>query len=214
MGHIIQLHDDPHGAAQSLLPWYVNGTLDPAETALVEAHLAACADCRADLAADRALGQQVAGLSMDVEQGWAAMRARMEAAPERRSANVSALPVRFLRRPVAIGWAMVGQLAAAALIVAIALPAGHAPTDARYHALGAAATAEPGNLIIQFKPDVLERDMRTAFVRAGSRLVDGPTASGAYVLRVDATRRDAALKQLRATPGIVLAEPIDRGDQP
>ncbi|MEO8374128.1 MAG: zf-HC2 domain-containing protein [Sphingomonas bacterium] len=76
MGNIIQLHDDPHGAAQSLLPWYVNGTLDPAEAALVEAHLANCADCRADLDADRALGRQVAGLSLDVEHGWAAMRAR------------------------------------------------------------------------------------------------------------------------------------------
>jgi len=210
MGHIIQLHDDPHGAAQSLLPWYVNGTLDPAETALVEAHLAGCADCRADLAADRALGRQVADLSMDVEHGWAAMRARMETTPQQRSAS----PIRFLRRPVAIGWAVAGQLAAAALIVAIALPARHAPTDASYHALGAATVAEPGNLIIQFKPDVTEGNMRAAFVRSGSRVVDGPTASGAYVLRVDGNRRDTALNQLRATPGIALAEPIDRGDQP
>jgi len=210
MGHIIQLHDDPHGAAQSLLPWYVNGTLDPAEAALVEAHLASCADCRADLDADRALGREVAGLSMDVEHGWAAMRARMESTPQRRSVS----PIRFLRRPVAIGWAVAGQLAAAALIVAIALPAHRAPTDVSYHALGAAAVAAPGNLVIQFKPDVTEGDMRAAFIRAGSRVVDGPTASGAYVLRVEGNKRDAALKQLRATPGIALAEPIDRGDQP
>jgi len=210
MGHIIQLHDDPHGAARSLLPWYVNGTLDPAETALVEEHLAACADCRADLEADRALGRQVADLSMDVEHGWAAMRARMETTPQLRSAS----PMRFLRRPVAIGWAVAGQLAAAALIVAIALPARNAPTDANYHVLGAATVAAPGNLIIQFKPDVTEGAMRAAFMRTGSRVVDGPTASGAYVLHVDGNRRDAALNQLRATPGIALAEPIDRGDQP
>jgi hypothetical protein len=214
MGHIIQLHDDPHGAAQSLLPWYVNGTLDPAEAALVEAHLEICADCRADLDADRALGREVAGLSMDVEHGWAAMRARMETTPELRSARTTASSIRFLRRPVAIGWAVAGQLAAAALIVAIALPARHAPADASYHALGTAATAEPGNLVIQFKPDVTEGAMRAAFIRAGSRVVDGPTASGAYVLRVDGNKRDTALKQLRATPGIALAEPIDRGDQP
>jgi hypothetical protein len=177
---------------------------------LVEEHLAGCADCRADLAADRALGRQVADLSMDVEHGWAAMRASMEARPQLRSTS----PIRFLRRPVAIGWAVAGQLAAAALIVAIALPARHAPTDAGYHALGAAMVAKPGNLIIQFKPDVTEGDMRAAFVRTGSRVVDGPTASGASVLRVDGNRRDTALSQLRATPGIALAEPIDRGDQP
>ena len=210
MGNIIQLHDDPHGAAQSLLPWYVNGTLDSAEAAVVEAHLASCADCRADLAADRALGRQVADLSMDVEHGWAAMRARMEATPQR-----SASPIRFLRRPVAIGWAVAGQLAAAAaLIVAIALPTRHEPTDARYHTLGAATVAEPGNLIIQFKPDVTESTMRAAFMGAGSRVVDGPTTTGAYVLRVDGNKRDAALNQLRSTQGIALAEPTDRGDQP
>lgn len=208
MGHIIQLHDDPHGAAQSLLPWYVNGTLDPAEAELVEAHLAACADCRADLAAERALGGQVAAMSMDVEHGWAVMRERMEAAPQRRALS----PVRFLRRPVAIGWVVAGQLAAAALIVALVLPGHPAQTGAPYHALGSAPVAEPGNLVIQFTPDTSERAMRAAFMRADSRVVDGPTASGAYVLRVDAGKRAAALKQLRATPGIVLAEPIDRGD--
>ena len=210
MGNIIQLHDDSHGAARSLLPWYVNGTLDPAETALVEGHLAACADCRADLAADRALGRQVADLSMDVEHGWAAMKARIETTQQLRSAS----PIRFLRRPVAIGWAVAGQLAAAALIVAIALPARNAPADANYHVLGTATVAAPGNLIIQFKPDVTAGAMRAALTGAGSRVVDGPTASGAYVLRVDGNRRDTALNQLRATPGIALAEPIDRGDQP
>jgi hypothetical protein len=150
-------------------------------------------------------------MSMDVEHGWAAMRDRMEATPQRRS---SVSPVRFLRRPVAIGWAVAGQLAAAALIVTLILPGHQAPINAPYRALGSAPVAEAGNLVIQFKPDTTERDMRAAFMQADSRVVDGPTASGAYVLRVDARRRDAALKLFRATPGIVLAEPIDRGDQP
>ena len=54
MGTILQLHD-AHEQVQMLLPWHVNGTLDPAESALVETHLEACAECRADHAAEVAL---------------------------------------------------------------------------------------------------------------------------------------------------------------
>ena len=46
---VLQLDSDEHGRAQALLPWVANGTLDAAELAEVEAHLAECARCRADL---------------------------------------------------------------------------------------------------------------------------------------------------------------------
>src|SRR5437868_3598363 len=99
MADLVHLHEDPHDRAQSLLPWYANGTLDPAEAALVEAHLATCADCRAALEMDRAIGGHPADVPLDVEQGWAAMRERLAATPARPAA-----PVRFLRRPIALGW--------------------------------------------------------------------------------------------------------------
>jgi anti-sigma factor RsiW len=54
MAEIIRLRGSPHEQAQQLLPWYVNGTLEADEAALVEAHLAECAECRADLAAEQA----------------------------------------------------------------------------------------------------------------------------------------------------------------
>jgi anti-sigma factor RsiW len=45
---LLQLRD-AHEQAQMLLPWHVNGSLEPGEAALVEAHLAECAECRATL---------------------------------------------------------------------------------------------------------------------------------------------------------------------
>ena len=41
--------DSAHGEVRELLPWFVAGTLDGAESRLVDAHLQACAACRGEL---------------------------------------------------------------------------------------------------------------------------------------------------------------------
>ena len=78
-GRVVSLEPDPHVAVQSLLPWYLTGRLEAAEAAQVEAHLPGCADCRAELAAERQWQRlQVAAVAqVDVEEGWAAMRTRL-----------------------------------------------------------------------------------------------------------------------------------------
>ena len=48
----------------------------------------------------------------------------------------------------------------------------------------------------------------------GARLVDGPTATDAYLLNVPAERQAAALAGLRASPTVVLAESLDAGARP
>ena len=50
-------HDDPqHVQTSELLPWFVNGTLDPEEHTRVERHLADCISCKQELARLRAEG--------------------------------------------------------------------------------------------------------------------------------------------------------------
>jgi hypothetical protein len=44
--------------------------------------------------------------------------------------------------------------------------------------------------------------------------VDGPTQADAYVLRVPADARDAALSTLRGRREIVLAQPVDSAGAP
>lgn len=213
MAEIIRLRGSPHEQAQQLLPWYVNGTLEADEAALVEAHLAECAECRADLAAEQALSREVAALPLDVEHAWSALSDRIDAAgPPRRLAE----PVPFLRRKVAIGWALGGPLAAAAAVAfAVAIvPGAPSPVGETYRALGSAPTAAPGNALVMFRPDARDSDLRAALTKAGARIVDGPTASGAYVVRIAAASRAQALDGLRAAPQIVLAEPIDPRSQP
>lgn len=210
MGYIIHMQGDAHRQTQALLPWYGNGTLDPDEVALVEAHLAQCSECQADLVASRELGRQISRLSMSADYGWDELRERIAAARPRQSAA----SVSFLRKPISVGWALAAQLAAAVLIVAVTLPVRLAPVEPSYHALGSARAARTGNALVVFRPDASERDMRDTLVQSKARLVDGPTAGGAYVLYVAEANQAAALERLRAARAIVLAEPIDAGSEP
>lgn len=213
MAEIIRLRGSPHEEAQHLLPWYVNGTLDASETAMVETHLAECAECRADLAVEQVLARDVAALPVDVEHAWSTLSDRIDAAPPPRRL---AAPVPFLRRKVAMGWVLGGPLAAAAAVAfAVAIvPGERTPAGQTYRALGSPSVAQPGNALVMFGPDARDRDMRTALSGAGARIVDGPTASGAYMVRIAPERRLQALAGLRAARSVVLAEPIDPGSQP
>lgn len=194
------LAKDAHDELSELLPWYVTGRLDADEEAQVAAHVAGCAECQAEIAFQKRLEAEVARLPLDVERGWSQMRGRIEA-------NDDAPPPAALRgRPRAswIGW---GVAATFAVVAGVSwLPQTPGP---EYRALGAARTAQDGNVVVVFHPDTTERQMRETLKAGEARLVDGPTAAGGYVLHVPGARRTAALATLRAQGNVVLAEPID-----
>jgi hypothetical protein len=80
----------------------------------------------------------------------------------------------------------------------------------RYGGLGARAAA-PGSLVVSFDPATPERELRRILQASGARIVDGPTAAGAYVLDVAAGDAGPTLSSLRAEPAVVLAEPLADG---
>lgn len=196
-------HSDEHRELRELLPWYVTGQLDAAEAARVEAHLDECAECEAEIRFEERLEAEVARLPLDVEQGWARMRQRLaEDRPGRRVAHA------ITARAPMLGW---GVAAAMMLSIAVMMSPALRPTAApdAYHALGAAPAAAAGNVVVIFRPDTTERQMREALRASNARLVDGPTQADAYVLQIPAARREAGLATLRARRDIVLAQPID-----
>jgi anti-sigma factor RsiW len=198
--------DDPHDQAEELLPWYVTGQLDAADTELFERHLTACARCQRTLGLEPALIGQIRAFAPDLESGWARLRSRIEARPARRSRITLAAGELwdFLRRPVvaAVAGAQVAFLAAGAwLLQPLSQPA--------FVALGSSQVAAGANIIVMFKPDAREADLRAALAASGASLVGGPTDADAYLLHVPAGARPSALAKLGADRNVTLAQPID-----
>jgi anti-sigma factor RsiW len=209
---------DPHAETLELLPWLANGTLAGAELERVEAHLARCPACRARLDWERGLrgsGVSVApplsatlafarlSPRLGAQEGGAGMQVRW-------SRLAAANDPRWLRSVAAVQLGVIFVLG-----LVIVWPGGHQAGDAardmgRYSTLGARAAA-PGNLVVSFDPATPERELRRILLASGARIVDGPTAAGAYVLDVAAGEAGPTLSSLRAEPAVVLAEPLTDG---
>jgi hypothetical protein len=78
-----------------------------------------------------------------------------------------------------------------------------------YHVLGAAPVPASANVVVVFKPDTREEQLRRLLDASDASLVGGPTDADAYLLHVPAEARNATVTRLRARPEIVMAEPID-----
>jgi anti-sigma factor RsiW len=199
MVEIIRLNDDPHAQTQLLLPWYMIGALKDKESAQVEKHLSECAECRADVAMEKALAHEITTLAGDVEPGWAALKARID--------GVGIAPRKAGPR-IAIGWAVAAQAASLAILVPT-LTFTLARPQFLYRTLSSAPSAASGNLIVVFKPEASEATLRTVLMQNQARIVDGPTSTDAYVLHVAADQRAVVLARLKSDRNISLAERID-----
>lgn len=201
-----------HDETEELLPWYAKGQLDQADRTRVDAHLLSCAHCRQQLDFERRLILQFHAIVPEVESGWARLRDRIE----------SPAPIRAFRPkrpgPLTEAWAFLTRPAVAALAaaqLAFVLVAGATLVSLgqpAYHTLGSAQVPAAGNVIVIFRADATELDIRNALRSAGASLVDGPTPANAYLLHVAPARRQVALKKLQADDNVQLAQPIDGAD--
>lgn len=210
MAKIIRFGNDSHQHTQQALPWYVTEQLDEEERAAMDAHLANCAACRRDLEVERELAAQFVSLPLNADVGWAAVRQRMDGQGKAGGLQKLGSALKdMLSRPTRLGWVMASQvliLVAAAGVAYIAMPR---PSAAEYHALSAPPSYGSGNVIAMFRPDVPEQRLRSTLTAHDARIVDGPTPSGAYILRVPAGERAKILADLQQSKDLVLAQPID-----
>ena len=209
MSRIPPAEPDPHAEASGLLPWLANGTLAGAELERVQSHVRGCPACRAQLEWERSLrasGQPAPALS--AQHAFAALLPRLGAQDHgpgncagsaRRAGPAAANDPRWLRAVAALQLGVIAVLA-----LALARPGAG---DARYRTLGARPAVQ-GTIVVSFAPATPERELRRILQESGARVVDGPTASDAYVLAVAPAQASPALRRLRAEPAVTLAEPL------
>ncbi len=199
--------DEPHDEAEALLPWYATGQLDIADRARVEEHLASCAHCQRQLRFERRLAEEFPALAPEVDSGWARLRRRVEAAeaPRYRAKHAGTTELwQFLRRPAvaALATAQIGFLVIAGAVV---LSLERTP----YQALSAPQQPSAANIVVMFRPESTEAELRKLLDSSGATLVGGPTEADAYLLHVPAGTRPRALAALRTDPRVTMAQPID-----
>ncbi len=221
MGRTIPLPGDPHRDVQSLLPWYVTDRLDAAERARVEAHLRQCPQCQADERFERRMEAQLAGLPIQLDVSWT-RRPRRKAPPPPRSKAMGRKATQVLSRvgrrmaaawsaaPAWTRWALASPFI---LLLALAMAWPSATPRLSGERADSAAAAE-GDIVVVFKPDSREADIRSTLRASQARLVDGPTPADGYVVRVRPQARAQALADLRRNASVVVAEPVDPAHGP
>jgi hypothetical protein len=202
----------PHHQAEELLPWYVTGQLDRDDLVLFEDHLSSCAHCRRQLAFERRMIDEFAGLVPEVDAGWERLRQRIE--PQKRPVRRVSLWDKVAREASAV-WQGFTRPAVAAFataqlaFVALAGTMLYSLSQPSYQALGSAPPPQSANVIAMFSGDTTESQMNQLLRTYGASVVGGPTPTDAYLLRVPAASRETAVNRLRADRHVIMAEPID-----
>jgi hypothetical protein len=223
---IVDFGGSAHRQVEAMLPWYASGTLDEQERALVESHLAQCPRCQGELAWERRLqaahaaategsdGQSDGHAVADVEAGLAVLRERIEAS-SRRPRWSDSLRRLWLQAPLA--WRVAVSVQATAIVVLCLMLVPWPAREAAYRTLGnppaAAGVSGSGRLVVRFRPEATEQEMRRVLRDSDARLAYGPTTTNAYLLTVPAGREKAAVARLRKESVVLLVESLD-GETP
>ncbi len=203
-----------HLRAWDLLPWVVNGRATAEQAQWVEAHVAGCDDCRAELAWQRSLRDAIAAppatAAGEPEAALQRLMARLDVPPEAQPAPPApSHGPRYLTQALAA--AVVAQAIGLGLLSLHLWPGTGRDASPDYQTLSEPAAAA-GTLRVLPDGAMTQADWRALLQAQGLQVVAGPNAAGAYALApvagAGALPRGVALAHLRASPGIRLAEPI------
>jgi hypothetical protein len=94
-----------------------------------------------------------------------------------------------------------------AIAVLAALLARPSAQPDNYRVLGAAGANGMARVVVTFRPDTPEAELRRIVRASGARIVGGPTVTDAWLVGADG-KLDPVLARLRAEPAVTLAEPL------
>lgn len=213
-GQIINFEGRTHREVERLLPWFVNGTLEPDERVWLERHIDECGQCQREIAElnelQAAYMQQAEQESVtDPTRAWQRMRGRLSApghAQTQRSWWSRALQDWRQAAPW-LRYALAAQPLLLAIGAFISMPRDE-PAPYRTLSTQAAAHDATNTLVIVFDPQTTEAQMRRMLRASHAQIVEGPNDAGAYVLAVPAHRLATVREALRSAPGVTLVESL------
>lgn len=207
-----------HQQVWELLAWYVNGTATPEQRRIVDSHLPDCANCRAEHALQRQLAahlhddrddQDNALAVPDPAPGLARLLAdidrpqpRLDQAPSRQSTGAN--------RRWKLAVAALGALAVLETATLATLGIGRADYQTLSSATPERADGRVPTIRLVPASSMSVGELQGVLRRHGLQVVAGPTEAGVYSLAPLQASSDhaAALAGLRATPGVLFAEPV------
>lgn len=214
---VLKFHGSRHQATEMLLPWFVNGTLEGEELALVEQHLESCARCQREVDALRELQAAYMGTEMlpDAAASFQELRRQLDGSRTawRPAALFRRLSQSWWQSPTWAQWVLAAQLGVIVLLGSLVVLGSGSDTLYRTLAAADAPRHAAGSLVVVFDPRVTEAELRQIVRRVGAQVVDGPTEAGAYVLQLPPERQTVAVATLRAERAVALVETLGQGSE-
>ncbi len=222
---------DTHAEAWNLLPWLANGRIQPSDREWVEAHVHACAECRAELDAQRqvsslmgATGGSPAAAVSDEQRSfdklWSRIEASESAAPAvtgthggpvaARGGPRTSRTVRWLAAAVIVQGFGLGLFGLNALRDSDAAAAGDFRTVSSVEPVRAGAPT----VRLVFAPGATIEHVNTLLAHQGLSIVSGPGLSGNFTaaLSADAVASGASAESVAAViskdPNVTFAQPV------
>jgi hypothetical protein len=221
-----------HARAHELLPWLINGRIESREAAWLDAHLATCPACRAELAVQQRIRDAIAreptvefAPQAAFNRLWKRIEADAHGVPATGAAvaeahaaaagHASSLdqPARSPRTR-AVPWLRAALLVQAAAIAVLGVALWRAPPAPAYRTVTDAPVGQviAGPVVKAiFDDQVRLADVKDILAASGLVVAAGPSEAGVYTLVPrDARVSDippATLERLRADPRVRFAEP-------
>jgi hypothetical protein len=218
---------DTHAEAWALLPWLANGRIAAGEREWVEAHVQACAECRAELAAQRMISTQLRDAPVatpaaaseeqrSFDKLWARIEASESASPP--ATGTSGGGYRASRTVRWLAAAVIVQAVGLGVLGVNALGGGNArgPDEIVTVTSVDPARANAPAVRLVFAPQASIATINTLLAHQGLEIAAGPGRQGNFtaVLSAAAVASGASAESVAAVmskdPNVSLAEPVAR----
>ncbi|ESZ22959.1 MULTISPECIES: hypothetical protein [unclassified Mesorhizobium] len=205
---------------ETLLPFYLNGSLEGSDLEAVEewlasdpAALAALGEAEAEFSGATAANEAIRPPADALSRFAKALDA--EAGPARKPAGSSWLAQawgRFMAVPVGVAWAAAAVLLALVMVQSFVEPGGKG-NDFEI----AGAENDPAKMpfaLVKFKPDANMSDISAFLGSNGLKIIGGPTADGVFRLGIPAPTAADYNKQIGLVAAQAFTETVIEGRKP